>query len=138
MTQRTGPSFWGWISSKANQADLEDKKKLLKMEGLESNIRGYRYWFGFINVPRSQTLYMAPFAAISLTLLIIINNIFIYTKIEQSNSIRGSESEGEGLCSSNVSTLQEDSEPTKTEWHVFLQYTAKKGTSKSSLFLPPV
>jgi len=81
---------------------------------------------------------MAPFAAISLTLLIIINNIFIYTKIEQSNSIRGGESEGEGLCSSNVSTLQEDSEPTKTEWHIFLQYIAKKGTSKCSLFLPPV
>lgn len=47
------------------------KKKLLKIEGSESNLRGYRYWFRFINVPRSQTLYMAPFAAISLTLLII-------------------------------------------------------------------
>lgn len=39
---------------------------------------------GFINVSRSLTLYMAPFAAISLTILIIIT--FIYTKIEQSNS----------------------------------------------------
>lgn len=47
-------------------------KKYFKIKGSESNIRGYRYWFGFINFPRSQTLYMAPFAAISLTLLIII------------------------------------------------------------------
>lgn len=47
-------------------------KNYLKSKDLKATIRGYRYWFGFINVPRSQTLYMAPFAAISLTLLIII------------------------------------------------------------------
>lgn len=76
ITIQLDPEDWVQIlevdTFKLQSGRLVRLKKLLKIEGSESNIRGYKYWFGYINVPRSVTLYMAPFAAISLTLLIII------------------------------------------------------------------
>lgn len=67
------------------------------------------------------------------------HNIFIYTKIEQSNSRRGGESEGVELCAAQMSVhFRKIQNQQRLSGAYFYSTHPTKGCGCSLLFLPPV
>lgn len=73
------------------------------MEGSESNIRGYRYWFWVYKCSKKPNLIYGTICSNIINIMNNHHNIFIYTKIEQSNSRRGNVCEGVGLRAAQIS-----------------------------------